>query len=119
MENNNNPSLSNDQNKDTNNAGLSPKFDSLDNPQSFKNHINNLKAEIGKNYSELEVKATEYLKPPASAWVQIIDSKNLVLGTLGNFSLFIGKAKSRKSFFVSIAISSLLYIDGLFNQFKG
>jgi hypothetical protein len=38
---------------------------------------------------------------------------------LGNFSLIIGKAKSRKSFFINIAVSTLLKKDKLLNQFKG
>lgn len=68
----------------------------------------------------LEVNATDKLRPPKKAWEQVQkDGKTAILGTLGNFSLFIGKAKSRKSFFINIAVSAVLKKDLLFNQFKG
>jgi len=49
----------------------------------------------------------EDIEPPRIAW----EIKNKVgwfdvLGTCGNFSVIIGKAKSRKSFLINIAVSS-------------
>ena len=41
-----------------------------------------------------------------------------ILGTLGDFGLIIGKAKSRKSFFISIAVSTALGNDAILNRFK-
>jgi hypothetical protein len=41
-----------------------------------------------------------------------------ILGTLGDFGLVIGKAKSRKTFFISIAVSSALGKDLILNRFK-
>ncbi|WP_052188132.1 AAA family ATPase [Cellulophaga sp. Hel_I_12] len=69
--------------------------------------------------NQLEVKATEAIAPPQIAWEQIQENHNAILGTLGNFSLIIGKAKSRKSFFINIAVSAVLNNDILLGQFKG
>lgn len=68
--------------------------------------------------SELEalrIDPKDVLKPPQVA----IEMDGQILGTLGNFSLVIGKAKSRKSFFISIAISAAICIDFILNKFKG
>lgn len=56
------------------------------------------------------VKSTEILKPPEVAWGMLSKEKNklIPLGTLGNFSLIIGKAKSKKSFFIGYLISAIL-----------
>lgn len=67
---------------------------------------------------ELRINPTDELKPPQAAWKQVNDN-DIVLGTLGNFSLIIGKAKSRKSFFINIAVSTVLSEDVILNQFKG
>lgn len=80
-------------------------------------------AEQGGGFDEilqsLEVKATDQLQPPKVAWEQRTKSGSAILGTLGNFSLIIGKAKSRKSFFINIAVSTVLHKDLLLNQFSG
>lgn len=41
-----------------------------------------------------------------------------ILGTLGNFSVIIGKAKSKKSFFINIAVSTALSNDFILERFK-
>ena len=58
----------------------------------------------------LRVLHTEIVPPPPTAWGQRTadPSKPNVIGTLGNFSVIIGKAKSRKSFAVSIAAAAAL-----------
>lgn len=61
----------------------------------------------------------EELKPPSIAWKQVTEKQEAVLGTLGNFSLIIGKAKSRKSFFINIAVATVLKRDLFLNQFQG
>lgn len=73
------------------------------------------KAELLK---ELRINPTDELKPPKAAWKQV-NNNDVILGTLGNFSLIIGKAKSRKSFFINIAVSTVLSQDIMLNQFKG
>ncbi|MEI6695536.1 MAG: AAA family ATPase [Bacteroidota bacterium] len=41
------------------------------------------------------------------------------IGTLGNFSLIIGKAKSRKTFFINIALATATKNDLVLNRFRG
>ena len=61
------------------------------------------------------------LKPPQMAWFMEkrsgVKSEKLIIGTLGNFSLIIGKAKSKKSFFINIAISAAISKQPIFNKF--
>src|SRR5690606_5890961 len=94
---------------------INPQFDDLQKAETFTNHIQELivkpEAELLK---ELRVNPTDKLKPPQAAWKQINDN-DIVLGTLGNFSLIIGKAKSRKSFFINIAVSTVLSKDTILN----
>lgn len=68
---------------------------------------------------KLKVCPSEELKPPQVAWKQVKGSFEAILGTLGNFSLIIGKAKSRKSFFINLAISAVLSTDLFLNLFIG
>ncbi len=56
----------------------------------------------------------EEIKPLES----VIKLNGSIIGTLGNFSLIIGKAKSRKSFFLIMLAASLL-IDTLYHVFTG
>lgn len=62
----------------------------------------------------------EELQPPQIAW-KMANHKTTgfsILGTLGNFSLIIGKAKSRKSFFINIAVSTAVSNDTILELFK-
>lgn len=76
---------------------------------------NKLKKELKK----YRVSTFEDLKPPEIAWGMFNKdcSKFIILGTLGNFSLIIGKAKSRKSFFISI-ITAVASSSKSINQYK-
>lgn len=65
--------------------------------------------------NRLQISPTEKITPPQVA----IKMGGGILGTLGNFSLIIGKAKSRKSFFLNILATSLLLDDSFYNVFKG
>jgi hypothetical protein len=62
----------------------------------------------------------EEIPPPQIAWsLSNVKTKGVaILGTLGNFSLIIGKAKSRKSFFINIAVSCALGKDLILSRFK-
>ena len=67
-----------------------------------------------------KIDVNEVIPPPQIAW-SLSNTKTdefNILGTLGNFSLIIGKAKSRKSFFINIAVSTALSKDLLLNRFK-
>lgn len=66
-----------------------------------------------------QVLVTDKILQPKPAWVQTNSSDESILGTLGNFSLVIGKAKSKKSFFINIAISAVTGKDLLLGQFRG
>lgn len=98
---------------------LNPNFDDLNKPDAIINHVQELTKQPVQEYAELEVKATDVIPPPKIAWKQVLKEFTAILGTLGNFSLIIGKAKSRKSFFINIAVSTVLKKDKLLNQFEG
>ena len=63
----------------------------------------------------------EEIQPPQTAWGlrNIKDDVVSILGTLGNFSLIIGKAKAKKSFFINIAVSCALTNKYVLNRFIG
>lgn len=88
----------------------------------IKNATNNDKRQkllIEAEKFKIDVK--EELSPPQVAWQSKVSNSNefTTLGTLGNFSLIIGKAKSRKSFFVNIAISAAISEDLILGMYKG
>lgn len=69
----------------------------------------------------LKINPNEALSPPQIA-LQLKNTKTGeygILGTLGNFSLIIGKAKSRKSFYINIALAAAISTDLIFDRFKG
>jgi len=74
--------------------------------------------EINRNNYKIDIR--EVIAPPQIAW-SMVNTKSdgeAILGTLGDFGLIIGKAKSRKTFFISIAVSSALGKDLILNRFK-
>ena len=72
------------------------------------------------NRLKFKIDVNEVIPPPQIAWslTNIKNEGEAILGTLGDFGLIIGKAKSRKSFFVSIAVSTALGNDYILNRFK-
>ncbi len=66
-----------------------------------------------KKAEALKINLDHEYKPPQVAWKQenLKQSGYSILGTLGNFSLVIGKAKSRKSFFINIVVSAAVRQD--------
>jgi len=107
------------------NIKLNPQFDDL-NPQEFLDHIKVLtKRSEAEILESLRINPTDKIDRPKTAWLQKRDNnpyqlnEDPILGTLGNFSLAIGKAKSRKSFFINIAVSAVLGKDLILNQFRG
>ena len=84
-----------------------------------------LKKETIINLDELEkhrIKPTDILPPPEIA-IKIYNDESPdnygILGTLGNFSTFIGKAKAKKTFFLGIAIASAITDKAIFKTFAG
>lgn len=74
-----------------------------------------------QNRSKYKIDVNEVIPTPPIAWSLTNTKKegNGILGTLGNFSLIIGKAKARKSFYVNIAISTALSKNLILGRFKG
>ncbi|MBE7686270.1 AAA family ATPase [Tenacibaculum piscium] len=67
-----------------------------------------------------KIDVSETIPPPQIAYSLVNTQKegSAILGTLGNFSLVIGKAKSRKSFYINIAVSTALNKDLILERFK-
>ena len=104
---------------------LNPEFDDL-NQQVILDHIRELTANnLDEILESLRINPTDKIEKPKTALVQVRDNnsfhlhKDSIIGTLGNFSLIIGKAKSKKSFFINIAASAVLGKDLILNQFRG
>jgi hypothetical protein len=78
--------------------------------------VNDLKSVL----ESLRIDPLVELAPPQTAWSiwNKTTSEHEILGTLGNFSAIIGKAKSRKSFFINIAVSSAISQDLVLDKFK-
>ncbi len=57
-------------------------------------------------FSDLVIDVNEPLPPPKPFLVQHTNGKEVSLGTLGNFSVITGKAKSRKTFSVVQQLSN-------------
>jgi hypothetical protein len=83
--------------------------------------IESHKIESSEFRKQFLIDPLEELQPPQTAWGLrgFINDEVAILGTLGNFSLIIGKAKAKKSFFVNIAVSCALSKDEILNRFVG
>jgi len=88
--------------------------------QERQNGIKTERLEAHKlNRIKYKIDVNEAIPPPQIAW-SLANTKtdgNAILGTLGNFSLIIGKAKSRKSFYINIALSTALSKDVMLERF--
>ncbi|MDB4171471.1 AAA family ATPase [Polaribacter sp.] len=80
--------------------------------ESFKNlielELNKSTNELSKKLESCRIDILEIIPPPEIAW-EIRDDNSgefNILGTHGNFSLVKGKAKSKKSFFINMAIAA-------------
>ncbi|PCJ00177.1 MAG: mobilization protein [Flavobacteriales bacterium] len=98
---------------------INPQFDDLTNSETLISHIEELTKKTDVEIlSSLRINPTDEILPPQKAYEQI-GGNDTILGTLGNFSLIIGKAKSRKSFFINIAVSTVISEDPILGQFRG
>lgn len=91
---------------------LSNAIDTVMNSDHSIHEVNRIKYKIDVN---------EVIPLPQIAWslANIKTENNAILGTLGNFSLIIGKAKARKSFYVNIALSTALSKELTLGRFIG
>jgi predicted ATP-dependent serine protease len=72
------------------------------------------------NRSKYKIDVKEVIPKPQIA-ISLANTKTdgyAILGTLGNFSVIIGKAKAKKSFFINIAVSTALSKDLILERFK-
>ena len=97
--------------------------DSLNNDVLTPMGTNTPKGNEEPNLSEvlasIKIDPTEELKPPKVAWEQIATyGDNPIMGTLGNISTIIGKAKSRKSFLINMMVATMLK-GGEYKGFNG
>lgn len=68
-----------------------------------------------------KIDVNEEIKPPQIVWgLKDIHSEDFsILGTLGNFSLVIGKAKSRKTFFIGVALATVIQNNYVLDRYLG
>jgi predicted ATP-dependent serine protease len=86
----------------------------------IENHMNSRQTIHEQNRVKYKIDVDEEIPLPQIAWslTNIKTEGQEILGTLGNFSLIIGKAKVKKSFFISIAISTSLSNDLMLERFS-
>lgn len=76
---------------------------------------NSKPSEMDEMISKAKVDFSEILEPPPVCYEFIDDNESFRVGSLGDFSCIIGKAKSRKSFLMSMILASALRNDPLMN----
>ncbi len=99
---------------------INPDFSDLINPTTILNHVEELEQNHQTIRNKYKIDVREEIPPPQIAW-SLTNTKSegeATLGTLGDFGMIIGKAKSRKSFFINIAVSTALGNDLILERFK-
>ena len=92
--------------------------------ESIKNliesELNKSTKELSKKLESCRIDILEIIPPPEIAWeIKDDDSEEFILlGTLGNFSMVKGKAKSKKSFFINMAIAAAVGKELLQNKLR-
>lgn len=76
--------------------------------------------ELKLKLESFKIKANEEYEKPKVAWAYRSDDSDdfKPIGTIDNFSLVIGKAKAKKSFFIGMAVSVALSKEALHGRFK-
>ncbi|GAB3949541.1 AAA family ATPase [Spirosoma harenae] len=69
--------------------------------------------------ADSEVKLSDPTEEPTVCIEVIENDQAMTFGTLGNFSLVIGKAKSRKTYLISTIVASLIKRDLVINKVRG
>lgn len=87
------------------------------NEESIKKELDKSSDKLFNKLESCKIDVFENIPPPEIAWeVKDSDSDNFnILGTHGNFTLVKGKAKSKKSFFINMAIASAVG-EGLLHE---
>lgn len=76
--------------------------------------------ELKLKLESFKIKVNEEYEKPKVAWAYRSDDSDEFkpIGTIDNFSLVIGKAKAKKSFFIGMAVSAALSKEVLHGRFK-
>mgnify|MGYP001026031488 FL=1 len=88
--------------KDIREQGYGKRYE-LSAPSDFNIDLDDeeVQEEMGQLLAKLRVDSTIEVTQPPKALEMVFGQKSYIIGSLGNFSLVQGKAKSRKSFFLS------------------
>ena len=89
---------------------------SADAPQEKKELT---EADILAFLNDSEIDFSEELAPPPVCLELVQGGIKCIIGTRGNFSMVIGKAKSRKTFFITIALAAAINTDPVLGIFRG
>jgi hypothetical protein len=76
-------------------------------------------AKVKEWLRKAKIDPNEKIKEPPVCLSLIGESYEGIIGTLGNFSLIIGKAKSKKTFSIALFLSALVANKTVFGKFKG
>lgn len=76
-------------------------------------------ADILAFLNDAEIDFSEELSPPPVCLEVVQGGISAIIGTRGNFSMVIGKAKSRKTFFITIALAAAINSDPVLGIFRG
>jgi hypothetical protein len=73
-----------------------------------------------ENRDKYKIDINEVIPPPQVAWslINTLRGDKSIMGTLGNFSLIVGKAKAKKTFFIGVALSTALTKDVILSRFS-
>ena len=85
----------------------------------FKNADADQINDMDLRLQDMEVDSTIVVKHPEKAIDIVINQQSFIFGTLGNFSLIQGKAKSRKSYFISSLASAGLSSQDVASTLRG
>jgi len=115
---------------------LNPVFEDLKNPATILDHFEELKGQSEANQNSEDSKTSsvgllaelqrayidptkEIPPPPIALSIRTNSYNHSTIGTMGNLSLIIGKAKSKKTFFVSIALAAASSRIDVLGKFQG
>jgi hypothetical protein len=104
-------------NKKMSRIDIDKEFEDLKYQQSSKVSTENLTTE--EIIKQSKVDYSEKLEPPPICLEVVSNNTNSIIGTMGTFSVIIGKAKSRKTFLTSLLISATLKNDNSNSFIKG
>jgi hypothetical protein len=76
-------------------------------------------ADILAFLNDAEVDLSEELSPPQVCLEIEENGQSSIIGTRGNFSMVIGKAKSKKTFFITMCLAAAVHNGNVLGMFKG